>query len=286
MNIREMLRLKPAIGDVGIEIEVEGSRLPTQEYLKSWRCEKDGSLRGSSMEYVLRKPMYLADASMALSELDSAYEYKDTVVKDSIRAGIHVHVNVQELTFTQLFNFVVSYYILEEALVSWCGPSRVGNLFCLRSTDADVIMSYIRYALSKRDLASLHNDEIRYSSLNLKALGDYGSLEFRAMHSTRDLNRVYMWAETLVHLREASKTFHTPIEIVDYYFKDSRSACNMLLGKHAKDFLVYSINDRGGPRIANDVAHMIDWEEISYKKIGELLFPENIEFPEEPLEDF
>ena len=67
-TVMEWFRLsrgKRTDGDVGIEIEVEGRRLPITE--KYWRMEKDGSLRGpENMEYVLDRPMSLKDAKKAL----------------------------------------------------------------------------------------------------------------------------------------------------------------------------------------------------------------------------
>src|SRR3546814_10984266 len=64
---------------------------------------------------------------------------------------------------------------------------------------------------------SLHSDNLRYASMNVKALGDYGSLEFRAMRGTRDMDLIYSWAENLLHLREFAKQFDNPAEIADTF---------------------------------------------------------------------
>src|SRR3546814_6362480 len=53
--------------------------------------------------------------------------------------------------------------------------------------------------------------------MNVKALGDYGSLEFRAMRGTRDMDLIYSWAETLLNLREFAKQFDNPAEIADTF---------------------------------------------------------------------
>src|SRR3546814_21174594 len=92
------------------------------------------------------------------------------------------------LTMTQLYSFMTVYLILENVLVGWCGHSRCGNLFCLRASDAEWLLTSIRAAAEGRTFKhSLHSDNLRYASMNVKALGDYGSLEFRTMHGNRDM---------------------------------------------------------------------------------------------------
>src|SRR3546814_18812942 len=96
------------------------------------------------------------------------------------------------LTMTQLYSFMTVYLILENVLVGWCGHSRCGNLFCLRASDAEWLLTSIRAAAEGRTFKhSLHSDNLRYASMNVKALGDYGSLEFRAMRGTREMDWIY-----------------------------------------------------------------------------------------------
>lgn len=286
MKVFEAFGKKLVNGDVGIEIEVEGTRLPTQDNLTMWRVERDGSLRGNSSEYVLKGPMTIGRARAALNELDYVYNIKRTDVYDSVRAGVHVHINVQGLTIKQLFNYVVAYILLEETLVSWCGPSRKGNLFCLRTIDADYIVPFIKAALQNKRFNMFNDDEIRYCSINLKALTNYGSLEFRAMHGTRDLSRVLCWTETLLNIREVSKEYANPVQIVEEFFNNPYKVARELIGPNTTLFLQGEINLRGTPRIANDIAHAINWDSLSCKNIGGLYFPDDIDFPQEPLEDF
>lgn len=204
---KEMKLRSKTKGDIGVEIEVEGKRLPRLD--KYWRNEHDGSLRGEeNMEYVLQKPGTLKEVREALDYLDNAYKKNKSVVDDTVRAGVHIHVNCQELTMCQLYSFFCVYMILEEMLVKFCGEHREGNLFCLRIKDADYTLSCIRRAMLTKDFRQIfHNDDLRYSAMNVKALGDYGSLEFRTMRGTRDLDLIYTWAEILFNLREYAKSF-------------------------------------------------------------------------------
>ena len=70
--------LKPAKGDIGVEIEVEGSSLPPGTM--TWRRERDASLRGEeSGEYVLNRPVPYEELTEAFNELKKSFvELKNT----------------------------------------------------------------------------------------------------------------------------------------------------------------------------------------------------------------
>lgn len=278
-------------GDVGIEIEVEGERLPFLE--KYWKNEQDGSLRGpETCEYVLEKPMTLKDARIALSYLDAQYKDKKSKVYDSVRAGVHVHINVQKLNMIELYNFMVLYIILEEVLVKWCGPYREGNLFCLRTCDADYLVDRLTYVAEHRNFDSLVSDQLRYASMNVKALGTYGSLEFRAMRGTRDLDLIYKWAEVLLSLREVAKGYESPDKIIEVFsVGQAKGFLIDVLGDNVKHFICDGYEGMliDGMRRAQDIAYCVDWSdyhEVEKKIIGDLEFPLGTEFPDEPLEDY
>lgn len=273
---------KPEDNDIGLEIEVEGRHLPRA--VPGWHRENDGSLRAEeTAEYVLSKPATLADVGKHLGALHRAYERDGTVVDDSVRAGIHVHINCQKLTMTQMFNFVTTFFILENLLVHWCGPTREGNLFCLRSADADWMLRVIRIAIRTGIHAMrrvLYQDNMRYSSINLKALGDYGSLEFRTMRGTRDLDSVYKWAETLYNLREFSKHFDNPEEVIrQFSIVGPEAFLAEALGENTGMFTKGVHNYRemlmAGVRNAQDIAFCTDWSKFEQKQkvYGGAAFP-------------
>lgn len=292
MDWFRLSRVKRTDGDVGIEIEVEGRRLPITE--KYWRMEKDGSLRGpENMEYVFDRPMSLKDAKKALKYLSVCYNKADTEVHDTVRAGVHVHVNVQTLNAKELFNFITLYLILEELLVKYCGEFRQGNLFCLRSSDAGFLIDELKKAARTQEFRRLVSDDLRYSSINVKALGTYGSLEFRAMRGTRDLDLIYSWAELLVGLREVAKQYESPCHIIQGFSEgEAENFLYRCLGEKYKPFTEYEGYRQmvmSGMRRAQDVAYAVDWsiyDEPEMKIIGDLAFPIGIDFPHEPLEDF
>ncbi len=285
--VRDLLKLKKETGELGIEIEVEGDNIPPNT-LKYWRKEQDGSLRGESGEFVLKKPLDVKGVQAALAELDQAYKDNGTEVSNSIRAGVHVHVNVQDLSVNQLMCFITTYLILENILVKWCGKSREGNLFCLRCKDAEAWLQTLETALARHDLRLLGSDHIRYASVNLKALTQYGSIEFRAMRGTRDLDAIYQWATVLRSIKEFSKQYATPMDVMGDCLTDVSSFAMRSLGDNFKAFTYegYQKDIDSAIRYANDLAHFSDWKEVVMKMIGGLAFPEHVMFPDEPNEEF
>lgn len=198
---------------VGIEIETEGKRLPKVDS-ELWRSDKDGSLRGEAWEYVLKEPVHADDVHKALLALKYEWHKNKSEVKDSPNAGVHVHINVTDLTVTQLYNFISLYLVLEEVLIDKCGPDRIGNLFCLRASDAEYLLDVITDSIRQTDLDVFHTDDLRYAAINLKALGDYGSVEFRAWPSNGDLAGVEWWASVLMNLKQVAKATDNPAQIV------------------------------------------------------------------------
>ena len=201
-NIRQLLDLRSCKGDVGIEIEVEAlRRLPTMPDDSEWRSETDNSLRGYSMEYVLRKPIKIEKVGKSIENLREYVALAKSSPKYSERAGVHIHVNVQEMTSNQVFTMAMVYYCMESSLVRFCGPDREGNHFCLRLEDADYVVDVLESALRNRNLRYLDSEDIRYASLNFCSLFRYGSLEFRAMETTPNFDKVEEWAKILVAIR-------------------------------------------------------------------------------------
>jgi hypothetical protein len=213
-NLLSLLNVPEKDGDVGIEIEVEGSNLPPAPL--GWRKERDASLKAAeSAEYVMRSPVPIAELRESLDRLRGSFKMNNAVIDDSYRAGIHTHINVQKLTIKQLMNFVALFLIMEECLVDYCAPSRRGNHFCLRAKDAEYFIQLLWRTCEEGNLKLLHTDDIRYSAMNLKSLFDYGSVEFRSLESTQDYEKIALWAEMLYNLREQAVKFSSPDKVME-----------------------------------------------------------------------
>ena len=205
---------KPKEGEIGIEIEIEGEDL-VQRLGKFWRVERDGSLRGhESAEYVLIEPLKRNKYVEALEYLTAALKKKGSKLEFSGRAGVHIHVNFQTVDMRKIANMVCLYMMYEDALTDFCGEGRTGNLFCLGSRYAENVIDIFKHFITAGYTRDLHTDNLRYASINLKALTIYGSIEFRSMRSTVDIKVLTTWVELLLALKDAALKFKDPMEIL------------------------------------------------------------------------
>lgn len=215
------------VGDkeVGIEIEMEGRRTRggyVHAPLNYWRLDHDGSLRGAeSCEYILAAPITRDKVPLALRQLKDYLKAQEAIIDKSDRAGVHVHLNVQKVEIDKVFNFILLYTVFEDILVRYCGDNREGNLFCLRTRDADSMMIELVRAKRKDSFAELQHDHFRYASINVTALSKYGSLEFRSLETPQDLNEINQWVNLLLAFKDhALNNITSSNEIVENISKN------------------------------------------------------------------
>ena len=222
-------RHEPPTGDIGLEIEVEGRRLPVLQYAPTgrrpdsgepstyWTTTRDGSLRGrEAWEYIFVEPLSMEQVNVALEEMRSYFKSYDARVDNTMRAGVHVHINVNNMTPRQIFTFATAYYLLEEILTANCGFGRQGNHHALRLKDAYNIVSYLCNALSVGSLRELNTNDIRYAALNWNSLFNHGSIEFRQKGTNEcSFEDIYEWVNVLWLIKENSiANFSTPADLV------------------------------------------------------------------------
>lgn len=221
-KLHELLGKDNVAGDVGIEIEVEGAGLREVNNVY-WHSEDDASLRGrypdSRCEYVLQQPIKLGSVVAAMKNINDILVDSKPVF--SHRTSVHVHVNVLDLTEDQLFSFIYTYMLIEEALFNYCGNVRKCNRFCLRLQDADVIAITLSNIFKKgvEYLMALPQDTIRYSAMNLAAVAKYGSVEFRGMQGTLDSNTINTWTTALISVRNFACHQKDVLDVHDLYVR-------------------------------------------------------------------
>lgn len=248
-------------GEIGIEVEMEGrgELWLAGDGINSWSQHHDGSLRGNAAEYVLTQPVVREQVKPELDLLKKNLDFYGYTIKDSIRAGVHVHVNVGDLSFTQVLAFACTYFVLEIPLVNWCGPNRVGNHFCLRAIDAEFLVDHIIQTYNMADFNNFNTDAIRYASLNFKSLPRYGSLEFRALQTSPDFSVIEDWVKALCNIKDHSLNYKHPREIIDEFSKYSPQEWAELVLKD-KFHLIANQPEltqdlMKGMRIAQDIAY-------------------------------
>lgn len=265
MKILDIKRLPPQSGEVGIEIEVEGRNLPAN--IKGWTRVHDGSLRGESCEYVISEPCLRKHVQLMLNRVEGAYQEAGTKVVESPRQSIHIHINVQDMTLTQVYNFAILFLIFERPLVEFCGDHRAGNLFCLRSSDAEGLITALEQAANPYRIETLNTQKIRYAAMNVSALFKYGSLEFRSMKGTADFGLVKRWINMLLSIKDAAMKFNTPIDIIEEFSK--RGAAQFIEDVFGKEAITITAAPDWeeqmleAMRSVQTIAYTGDWEGLS-----------------------
>jgi hypothetical protein len=253
-------------GEFGLEIEVED---PAGIYFnpnKYWTVTRDGSL-DNGMEYVLAEPMSLEGCRKALAYFTRKKNESGMKIQDSIRCGVHVHVNVQDMVMTNLLNMITLYYVMENVFSRFWGESREGNLFCLRAKDAEYQIQVLSDFVAGENIRVLQSDDLRYAGMNLTSLSKFGSLEFRGLRTPSGrgaVTKIFDWLKILSDLRDASFNFENPQKIVenfsgntidDFLLDNFPNTKHILEKVEDIELLLYS-----GARQAQDIAYARqDW---------------------------
>jgi len=211
---------KSVNGEVGIEIELEGESFPdSATFVKAtnniWTWHSDGSLRGKQNgEIVLAAPVPREAVKDTLAIASDVFKATEAKLIPSTRTGVHIHINVRELTMEQTYIFMLMWLLFENPLVRYCGEDRQGNLFCLRSSDAEAYISELEKSIRDNDFKVLFTDQLRYSAMNPKALCQYGSLEFRCLRTPNKIKDIEKWVDILLAVKDFSLTIKDPTELL------------------------------------------------------------------------
>ncbi len=280
-NVVTMMGNKQTVGQVGIEVEVEGNKFPKTAYHggpavspekipEVWRYVKDGSLRGAdNAEYVLAQPLPFDDVPKAVKDLFQMFSDFGSVLDDSNRTSVHVHLNVQEFHIDRLTVFMSMYYILEEILTEFCGDHRVGNLFCLRAKDAPALISHVKAFVRSNGKAGFRENVHHYAAMNTHALNKYGSLEFRALRGVTNPQPILEWVAVLRRLYELSAEYNDPRTLVEGFSSEGPLAFfSHLLGEMAgtvrqgieMDDNAIRMSLHEGVRMAQDICYCRNWD--------------------------
>jgi hypothetical protein len=230
-TVREIHGLKGsriAPDAVGVEIEAEIGTAFDTAALKmpgdDWSVKGDGSLRNFGLEFISRpfSPRLEADVLLTSWAGLLSSTHLSSIDHDCPRASVHVHVNVQMFTYTQLYSAILAYLLLEGTLVDYCGRWRRGNLFALRIPEASGNFASIKRAVAQYEFIDI-NREMRYSAMNLCSLSSFGTIEFRMLGSVYDPKIIHRWASALRHMVDhAATAYRTPVEVYRAYTTLSR----------------------------------------------------------------
>lgn len=178
---------------VGLEIEMENTDgRETDDFLALWSKKTDSSLRNNGMEYVTPVGIRIYNALTALDLYRTEQVRHSWSISD--RTGLHVHLNIRNLTMPELNSLVILYSIVEDSLFEFIGPWRKDNIFC-----TPLLGSCINRQAS---LFAFIRQSSKYCGFNTKSVGELGTVEFRQMQTTFNSETIMRWVMILGLLKK------------------------------------------------------------------------------------
>lgn len=177
---------------VGLELEIEGWDGEAERDFVGFEFTDDGSLRnsdnGRGIE-AITAPIQIQYVRDLLTRFFKHYHIDGTNYSE--RCSVHVHFNVQPLEWEQLSSICLIYQTVERVLFKFIGSDRDQNIFCVPWSQCNLTCNIIP------NIKKYRHDAFRgwqkYTSLNLLPILDKGTIEFRHMHGTCDVDKIMMW---------------------------------------------------------------------------------------------
>jgi hypothetical protein len=179
---------------IGIEVEVENVKPTAAKLNRAWALKNDGSLRNDGYEFVTQ-PIEAHYAPPALHHL--LKEYLSTECCFSPRTSVHVHLNMKDFDTEQVIDFLVVYSVFERLLYRFAGRGRIKNIYCVPVTETHLLRYFVSTGV--RGIANFWS---KYTGLNLLPLRELGTVEFRHMHGTFDVEKLSLWIGMITSLKE------------------------------------------------------------------------------------
>jgi hypothetical protein len=215
---------------VGIELEYEDCKLGLTDIDPSyWRVDTHHSLRNGGLE-LISIPLSIAQTAPALDSAERMI--KSMKGKATKRCGVHVHLNVSDLTLMQLWQIMTYNTLLEPFIFAQFAKNREDSHFC--------VPTWTNTELQRRmydDATRLHkgwakprgvyaHDGLtmlktsKYSARNVAAIKKFGTLEFRQHRGSTDMNEVYRWVHFIRGLRQQALKYTSAEHILNEFEMD------------------------------------------------------------------
>src|SRR5574337_441332 len=171
---------------MGVEVEVEYlGQTPDPPPFKFWFVTSDGSLRNGG-EYITKLGMTYGQLDRAILELQQYL--KSLRIDFSERTSVHMHFDVSAIPMEDIKFLTAVYMFVEDVLYSLVSRHRKHNIYCKPLGSLRGIVDHIK---RNNDIPS------RYVGLNLKAIREHASVEFRFMHGTLAEKDIAQWAKVI-----------------------------------------------------------------------------------------
>lgn len=182
---------------IGLELETEqvGYSQRTYNDLLSkvnFKAVEDGSLQAPAYEFI-SKPMRSDSCLAALDDYFKLTKFNEKNYSD--RCSVHVHVNCTDMEFEKISNVALLYTVFEELLFEFVGHDRDSNLYCVPWNQCRMHLNLINSFL--KDATQVLRAWNKYTAVNLLPLSTLGTIEFRQMHGTADMEKLTKWINLL-----------------------------------------------------------------------------------------
>lgn len=240
----------------GIEIEVENCYNPLRG--NYWTPTSDGSLRNHGVEYIT-PPLRLEQIEGALTEFQTLIPSDHSF---SGRTSVHIHMNVRDLTISEIINLVTLYLVVERVLFKWVGHNRNNNPFCIPISDTNYYQQLTHILQHPENIRSVWN---KYSALNLVPITEKGTIEFRHLYGTANINTIMTWVNLLACLKDKARKY-TLDQILDMIKPlNTSSAYHAFINDIFDEFFIELQYDD----IQELMEHNVTQIKLSYSKINQ-----------------
>jgi hypothetical protein len=181
---------------IGLEVEIENILTidPSLPFC-FWIIETDDSLRNNGREFkTLACPLKYIEP--ALKQL---FFGLNNNISFSKRTSIHAHIDVRQLTPEQALGMVMTYGAMENVLFKFISLERRRNIFCVPITETDLFTGVWRSPESL--FQNLEHIWKKYTAVNMLPIKRFGTLEFRHMPGSQNIQHILIWLDMLSRLR-------------------------------------------------------------------------------------
>lgn len=205
---------------IGIEVEVENmpNGVFTDYY---WNVKHDGSLRNNGLEFT-SIPLRGYQVPYALEYLQKKL-HENNKPDFSNRCSVHVHLNVRDMTWDQIKCLVILYALFERHFFYIAGTRREESIFCVPLYKTEQLANIT-------ELEHMLPGWQKYNALNLGTLlgnhdmPKYGTVEFRHLYGTDNIDIIINWINNIMCLREAAKRMSLEKLLEDVYHMNTTSS--------------------------------------------------------------
>jgi hypothetical protein len=173
------------VNQAGTTADLRALRSRLEPEFPTWGFGTDGSC---GLEF--RSPILRTEADLAGVEA-MAERIRGLGFRTNERCGLHVHVDVRQLTDAQRRLFMKFFVQFEDLFFGLC-PDRRSNTYC-----KPIPLGYLQ-ALRHNPSWSVWTD--RYHWMNGQAFARHGTCEFRLMGGSLNTRQIMGWMNLLLHI--------------------------------------------------------------------------------------